>query len=48
MIAGWLASRIDGPPRPTGVAGELRVVLERETGCRCSPSRPQTGKTATL
>jgi len=45
MIAGWLASRIDGPVRR--VAGELRVVLERETGS-VTLSRPQTGKTATL
>lgn len=45
LIAGWLASRIDGPVRR--VAGEPRVDLERESGT-ITLSRPQAGKTATL
>ncbi|TQF66446.1 glucose-6-phosphate dehydrogenase assembly protein OpcA [Rhodococcus spelaei] len=45
LIAGWLASRIDGPVRRR--VGILKVDLERETGS-VSLSRPQTGKTATL
>ncbi|MFF0813852.1 glucose-6-phosphate dehydrogenase assembly protein OpcA [Rhodococcus sp. NPDC003318] len=45
LIAGWLASRIDGPVRR--LAGELRVDLQRETGS-ISLRRPQEGKTATL
>jgi glucose-6-phosphate dehydrogenase assembly protein OpcA len=45
MIAGWLASRIDGPVRRE--VGPLTVVLERESGS-VTLSRPQTGKTATL
>ena len=45
LIAGWLASRIDGPVRRRG--GELRIDLQRESGT-ITLSRPQTGKTATL
>ncbi|MFC9788322.1 glucose-6-phosphate dehydrogenase assembly protein OpcA [Rhodococcus sp. NPDC127528] len=45
LIAGWLASRIDGPVRRR--VGIPTVDLERETGS-VSLSRPQTGKTATL
>ncbi|MGW0176077.1 glucose-6-phosphate dehydrogenase assembly protein OpcA [Rhodococcus sp. NPDC003322] len=45
LIAGWLASRIDGPVRR--LAGELRIEMHRETGT-IALSRPQTGKTATL
>lgn len=45
LIAGWLASRIDGPVRRR--TGLLRADLHRETST-LSLSRPQTGKTATL
>lgn len=45
LIAGWLASRIDGTVRRR--AGELRIDLHRESST-VSLQRPQTGKTATL
>jgi glucose-6-phosphate dehydrogenase assembly protein OpcA len=45
IMAGWLASRIDGPVRR--VVGDLRVELERKTET-ISLSRPQEGTTATL
>ncbi|MFD4292414.1 glucose-6-phosphate dehydrogenase assembly protein OpcA [Rhodococcus sp. NPDC058505] len=45
LIAGWLASRIDGPVRR--LAGDLRIELHRTSGT-IALSRPQTGKTATL
>ena len=45
VMAGWLASRIDGPVRR--VVGELTVELERNTET-ISLSRPQEGTTATL
>jgi glucose-6-phosphate dehydrogenase assembly protein OpcA len=45
IMAGWLASRIDGPVRR--VVGDLKVELERKTET-ISLSRPQEGTTATL
>ncbi|MGW4482146.1 glucose-6-phosphate dehydrogenase assembly protein OpcA [Rhodococcus triatomae] len=45
LIAGWLASRIEGPVHR--LSGNLQVDLQRETGT-ISLSRPQEGKTATL
>ena len=45
VMAGWLASRIDGPVRR--VVGELKVELERKTET-ISLRRPQEGTTATL
>jgi glucose-6-phosphate dehydrogenase assembly protein OpcA len=45
ILAGWLASRIDGPVRRE--VGELRVELERKTET-ITLSRPQEGTTATL
>ena len=45
ILAGWLASRIDGPVRR--VVGELKVELERPTETVVL-RRPQTGVTATL
>ncbi|MFD1813858.1 glucose-6-phosphate dehydrogenase assembly protein OpcA [Rhodococcus gannanensis] len=45
LIAGWLASRIDGPVRRR--TGDLHIELHRETES-ISLSRPQLGKTATL
>ena len=44
ILAGWLASRIDGPVRR--VVGELKVELERPTETVVL-RRPQTGVTAT-
>ena len=45
ILAGWLASRIDGPVRR--VFGELKVELERSSETIVL-SRPQEGRTATL
>jgi glucose-6-phosphate dehydrogenase assembly protein OpcA len=45
ILAGWLASRIDGPV--TRLVGELRVDLIRESET-ITLARPQTGVTATL
>ena len=45
VMAGWLASRIDGPVRR--LVGELKVELERYSET-ISLSRPQEGTTATL
>jgi glucose-6-phosphate dehydrogenase assembly protein OpcA len=45
VLAGWLASRIDGPVRR--VVGELKVELTRNSETIVL-SRPQTGVTATL
>jgi glucose-6-phosphate dehydrogenase assembly protein OpcA len=45
VMAGWLASRIDGPVRR--VVGELKVELERNSET-ISLRRPQEGTTATL
>jgi glucose-6-phosphate dehydrogenase assembly protein OpcA len=45
VLAGWLASCIDGPVRR--VVGELKVELERKTET-ITLSRPQEGATATL
>jgi glucose-6-phosphate dehydrogenase assembly protein OpcA len=45
VMAGWLASRIDGPVRRE--VGELKVELERNTET-ITLSRPQEGTTATL
>ena len=45
VMAGWLASRIDGPVRR--LVGELKVELERDSET-ISLSRPQEGTTATL
>lgn len=45
VLAGWLASCIDGPVRR--VVGELRVELERKSET-ITLSRPQEGTTATL
>lgn len=45
VLAGWLASRIDGPVRRQ--FGELKVELERRTET-ITLSRPQEGTTATL
>jgi glucose-6-phosphate dehydrogenase assembly protein OpcA len=45
VLAGWLASRIDGPVRR--VVGDLRVELERSSET-ITLSRPQEGTTATL
>lgn len=45
VLAGWLASRIDGPVRR--VVGDLKVELERKTET-ITLSRPQEGTTATL
>lgn len=45
VLAGWLASRIDGPVRR--VVGNLRVELERSSET-ITLSRPQEGTTATL
>jgi glucose-6-phosphate dehydrogenase assembly protein OpcA len=45
VLAGWLASRIDGPVRRT--VGELKVELVRNTET-VTLSRPQEGKTATV
>ncbi len=45
ILAGWLASRIDGPVRRA--VGELKVELERDSET-ISLSRPQEGTTATL
>ncbi|UMB67616.1 glucose-6-phosphate dehydrogenase assembly protein OpcA [Mycobacterium paraterrae] len=45
ILAGWLASRIDGPVRR--VVGELKVELERSSETVVL-SRPQQGVTATL
>jgi glucose-6-phosphate dehydrogenase assembly protein OpcA len=45
ILAGWLASRIDGPVRR--VVGALKVELERKTET-ITLSRPQEGTTATL
>jgi glucose-6-phosphate dehydrogenase assembly protein OpcA len=45
VLAGWLASRIDGPVRR--VVGALKVELERKTET-ITLSRPQEGTTATL
>lgn len=45
VLAGWLASRIDGPVRRE--VGELKVELERKSET-ITLSRPQEGTTATL
>jgi glucose-6-phosphate dehydrogenase assembly protein OpcA len=45
ILAGWLASRIDGPVRR--VVGDLKVELERKSET-ITLSRPQEGTTATL
>jgi glucose-6-phosphate dehydrogenase assembly protein OpcA len=45
VLAGWLASRIDGPVQRA--VGELKVELVRQTET-VTLSRPQTGITATL
>jgi glucose-6-phosphate dehydrogenase assembly protein OpcA len=45
ILAGWLASRIDGPVRRE--TGPLKVELYRKTET-VTLSRPQTGRTATL
>ena len=45
VLAGWLASRIDGPVRRE--AGPLKIEMVRETET-VTLSRPQTGVTATL
>jgi glucose-6-phosphate dehydrogenase assembly protein OpcA len=45
VLAGWLASRIEGPVRR--VVGELKVELERPTET-VTLRRPQKGLTATL
>lgn len=45
VLAGWLASRIDGPVRRE--VGELKVELVRSTES-ITLSRPQEGRTATL
>ncbi|CAN5322412.1 glucose-6-phosphate dehydrogenase assembly protein OpcA [soil metagenome] len=45
VLAGWLASRIDGPVRRA--AGDLKVELVRATET-ITLSRPQQGRTATL
>ena len=45
ILAGWLASRIDGPVRRT--VGELKVELVRNSET-VTLTRPQTGSTATL
>lgn len=45
ILAGWLASRIDGPVRR--VSGDLKVELVR-TGETITLQRPQNGVTATL
>jgi glucose-6-phosphate dehydrogenase assembly protein OpcA len=45
ILAGWLASRIDGPVRRA--VGELKVELTRKTET-IALSRPQEGRTATL
>ncbi|MGB3485918.1 MAG: glucose-6-phosphate dehydrogenase assembly protein OpcA [Mycobacterium sp.] len=45
ILAGWLASRIDGPVRRT--VGELKVELVRGSET-ITLSRPQEGRTATL
>jgi glucose-6-phosphate dehydrogenase assembly protein OpcA len=45
VLAGWLASRIDGPVRR--VVGDLKVELERKSET-ITLSRPQEGATATL
>ena len=45
VLAGWLASRIDGPVRRA--VGELKVELERDSET-VTLSRPQDGLTATL
>jgi glucose-6-phosphate dehydrogenase assembly protein OpcA len=45
ILAGWLASRIEGPVRR--VVGALKVELERKTET-ITLSRPQEGTTATL
>jgi glucose-6-phosphate dehydrogenase assembly protein OpcA len=45
VLAGWLASRIDGPVRRA--VGELKVELVRNSET-VTLSRPQEGKTATL
>jgi len=45
ILAGWLASRIDGPVRRA--VGELKVELTRKSET-ISLSRPQEGRTATL
>lgn len=45
ILAGWLASRIDGPVRRA--VGELKVELVRDTET-VTLSRPQEGMTATL
>ena len=45
ILAGWLASRIDGPV--TRAVGELKVELDRDPET-ITLSRPQEGVTATL
>ena len=45
ILAGWLASRIDGPVQRE--VGELKVELHRESET-ITLSRPQQGVTATL
>ncbi len=45
IMAGWLASRVDGPV--TRAVGDLKVELTRESET-ITLSRPQTGVTATL
>ncbi|HZQ31467.1 MAG TPA: glucose-6-phosphate dehydrogenase assembly protein OpcA [Mycobacterium sp.] len=45
IMAGWLASRIDGPV--VRAVGDLKVELNRQTET-ITLSRPQTGNTATL
>lgn len=45
ILAGWLASRIDGPVQRT--VGDLKVELTRD-GETITLARPQTGVTATL
>ncbi len=45
LVAGWLASRIEGPVHR--VVGDLKVELRRPTGT-ITLSRPQEGTTATL
>jgi glucose-6-phosphate dehydrogenase assembly protein OpcA len=45
VLAGWLASRIDGPVRRA--VGELKVELTRKTET-VTLSRPQSGTTATI
>ncbi|WP_156689726.1 glucose-6-phosphate dehydrogenase assembly protein OpcA [Mycobacterium sp. Marseille-P9652] len=45
VLAGWLASRIDGPVRRA--VGDLKVELNRKSETIVL-SRPQTGRTATL